>query len=139
LDDKRILRRAIVAQWFLVVWALTVGLMEESKLPVTLQLYLALDKNAGLKPENLFFVIAGTILLAGYIAASISLFLFRWWARGLYLWTTVLTPLLMLLLGPIISTPLATVLKAYSVILVGFTVGLLYFSPAKESFHELDS
>jgi hypothetical protein len=72
--------------------------------------------------------------LLGSLAASGGAFVFRRWARPLFLLMAVLGCALAALVEPAVSSPASAAAETAAQMLVGLIVGLLYFSPLRDQF-----
>ena len=129
-------------QWAFGFLSVIINIYGRKSLPLELQTYLNSAGNPELSVayHNIISFAVPPILFFVNFIASIGVFLIRSWARKIYLCSLSLYPLLHIILGGIlVSRPYACTLNDYSLILVGFTIGLLYFSPLKRFFEKGDN
>ncbi len=129
MPAKRLLRLLILLQ---IPVGLAMGLasyLTSSSLPFALQ---SISANKDL------IVPGATVLAIGfalaYLASNICLFVVWRGAPVFYLVTTIVVQLLSLLLGPFVTTGWTDLCETCLTLLNGLTLGLIYFSPAREIF-----
>jgi membrane associated rhomboid family serine protease len=131
---RSILRHCLVWQWTLAVLSVTFFQLEKSHLPFMLQQF-AVDE--AVASGGTSDVLVGWLTLAwllGSLAASGGAFVFRRWARPLFLLMAVLGCALAALVEPAVSSPASAAAETAAQMLVGLIVGLLYFSPLRDQF-----
>jgi predicted ferric reductase len=134
MDSKQILKNLLIAQWIVLFAAIFIGVIERQYLPDSLKVYLEEITKADMTLAETvnFFVI--TIALVAYLISSVGLLFYKGWGRWLYLYSTIVGFVVGPLLGPTIGTPFAGTLDDLCSVLVGLTIGVIYFSDAKKLF-----
>jgi hypothetical protein len=129
-----VLRHLVVWQWLLASLSLLIFQLEVDRLPALLQAYAALEVDR--EPSAADAAIGWLALLwaAGSLAASAGVFLLRSWARPLFLAMAILGCGLQALLEPSVTTAWSVAAETGAQLLVGVTIGVLYFSPARGYF-----
>lgn len=70
------------------------------------------------------------LFLAAYLTSSIGLFVFKGWARWLYLGAEILACLLMILSGPSVAPAGAAACEFAAAVLSGLILGIAFFTDA---------
>ena len=131
---SRALRISIIAQWFLIVVGVIVGLYEERYLPEILRTYVNADDSKALSSVEIVAMSSGAFLLLGFIISSIGLYRLKQWARTVYVACAVLGTALFLFMGPSVTPPIQGTIEYLANATEGFTIALLYFSTARNNF-----
>ena len=131
---ESVLRHLVVWQWLLAALSILVFQLEVAHLPEPLQIYAALE--AAREPSAADAAIGWLTLLwsLGSLAASLGVFLLRRAARSLFLAMAVLGCALQALLEPSVTTAWSVAAETAAQLLVGVTIGVLYFSPVRGHF-----
>jgi hypothetical protein len=131
---ERVLRHLVVWQWLLGALSILIFQLEVERLPELLQLYAALE--AVREPSAADVAIGWLALLwaVGSLVASAGVFLLRRPARPLFLAMAVLGCGLQALLEPSVTTAWSVAAETGAQLLVGVTIGVLYFSPVRDRF-----
>lgn len=128
------LRLIVIGQWcILVIWA-GVGYFESRSLPRDLQLYI--QRNTGIAGNiaEIAILLAEVAAFTAYLISTVAIVKARRWSRRLFFYSTVSAVILSFFTGPHISGPVSNTLNQLGVLLMGMTLGLLYFSPLEEQF-----
>ena len=136
MDLKRIVRIIVIAQLIIGTVALVIDLKSIPNLPPNLQSYLldVMNPNIDIAYHNWFSFFIPPIIFVASIIGNIGVFFFKPWARTVYLWTSIISPLIDILLGVIIiEIPIVSIMNQYILISSGLVIGLLYF---KQNFYE---
>jgi len=136
MDSKQILKNLIIAQWIVLFAAIFIGVIERQYLPDSLRIYLeeiAKVEMTLAETANLSIIL---IALVAYLISSAGLLLYKGWGRWLYLYSNIVGFVIGPLLGPMINPPFAGTLDDLWAVLVGLTIGIIYFSDAKKFFEE---
>jgi len=136
MDSKQILKNLIIAQWIVLFAAIFIGVIERQYLPDSLRIYLeeiAKTEMTLAETANLSIIL---IALVAYLISSAGLLLYKGWGRWLYLYSNIVGFVIGPLLGPMINPPFAGTLDDLWAVLVGLTIGIIYFSDAKKFFEE---
>ena len=136
MDSKQILKNLIMAQWIVLFAAIFIGVIERQYLPDSLRIYLEEIAKAEMtlaETANLSIIL---IALVAYLISSVGLLFYKGWGRWLYLYSNIVGFVIGPLLGPMINPPFAGTLDDLWAVLVGLTVGIIYFSDAKKFFEE---
>ncbi len=132
MNSKRLIRILIISQWITLIAVITVGLIETRYLTEPLKTYAAQRNNADLTRYQVLAAIMGVVFFIAYVASSIGLLIYRKWGRWLYLYANICGLALALFMEPEIVTPIAGALDYFFDVLIGLTIGILYFSDAKK-------
>ena len=136
MDSKQILKNLIIAQWIVLFAAIFIGVIERQYLPDSLRIYLeeiAKTEMTLAETANLSIIL---IALVAYLISSAGLLFYKGWGRWLYLYSNIVGFVIGPLLGPMINPPFAGTLDDLWAVLVGLTIGIIYFSDAKKFFEE---
>ena len=136
MDSKQILKNLIIAQWIVLFAAIFIGVIERQYLPDSLRIYLeeiAKVEMTLAETANLSIIL---IALVAYLISSVGLLFYKGWGRWLYLYSNIVGFVIGPLLGPMINPPFAGTLDDLWAVLVGLTIGIIYFSDAKKFFEE---
>ena len=136
MDSKQILKNLIIAQWIVLFAAIFIGVIERQYLPDSLRIYLEEIAKAEMtlaETANLSIIL---IALVAYLISSVGLLFYKGWGRWLYLYSNIVGFVIGPLLGPMINPPFAGTLDDLWAVLVGLTIGIIYFSDAKKFFEE---
>lgn len=134
MSDFGKLKGAVLAQWILLVASSISGTFEAKGLPSALKSFRSNPNYNFHDFQSMAIVIAAIIAFVAYLVSSIGL-LKRWkWSRNVYLLSNIIGPVLALFLGPLVMAPGENLLGSMNVVLIGVTIGILYFSPVKEAF-----
>lgn len=136
MNTSKIIRSSIIVQWALIALGFTISFFEENNLPPALKNYLKLENEAGLSNIETIGLCLLSVALLGFIVSSIGVYLFKRWSRSLYLWSNIFGFWTLPFLGVTITTPYSDMFGGASTFVIGMTVGLLYFSDAKEHFEK---
>ena len=132
MDLKRIVRIIVIAQLIIGPVTLVIHLKSIPNLPPNLQSYLSdvMNPNIDMAYHNWFSFFIPPIIFVASIIGHIGVLFFKPWARTVYLWTWIISPLIDIILGVIIiEVPIVSIMNQYNLIAGGFVIGLLYFSP----------
>ncbi|BCS96215.1 hypothetical protein DSLASN_18530 [Desulfoluna limicola] len=135
---KKILRMAIIFDWFTTILYVVVSEILESSLPSQLQDYLKWEANKELTiTENLIFIPV-ILLLVVYLISSIGLFLYKPWAKQIYIVVAFLLVALVPFAGPTVDHALTSTIGEINNINFGFIFTLLIFTNAYKT-DEIDA
>jgi len=131
---ESILRQLVVWQWILAGFSIAIFEFEVEGLPPLLQEYAVLE--AAREPGAADAAVGWLSLLwvLGSFVASAGVFLLQPFARPLYLGMAVVGCVLQALLEPSVTTAWSVSAETGVQVLVGVTLGVLYFSAAREHF-----
>ncbi len=132
-NSIRALRIAVIAQWVLIAASIAAGMYEERSLPEVLRNYLTEQGSKTATPGQIGVLFLGVILSIGLITSSIGIYRFIPRARTVYLVCSVAS-ITFLFMGPSITSPVEGALKYVGDAADGFTIAMLYFSPARAKF-----
>jgi hypothetical protein len=131
---ETVLRHLVVWQWVLACLSIAFFQLEVDRLPWLLQAYAATE---AARPATLSDAAVAWLALAwgiGSLVASAGLFVLRRWARPLFLAMALLGCVLQALLEPSVTTGWSVAAETASQVLVGVTIGVVYFSPVRGYF-----
>lgn len=131
---ETVLRHLVVWQWVLASLSILFFQLEVERLPFLLREYAVAE---AARPATAMDALVGWLTLlwaAGSLAASIGLFALRRWARPLFLAMALLGCALQALLEPSVTTGWSVVAETAAQVLVGVTIGVVYFSPVRGHF-----
>ncbi len=129
----RALRISIMVQWLFIAASIAAGMYEERNLPEVLRTYLSEQASKTLSPGELVVLFLGVSLAIGLITSSIGIYRLIRRARTVYVVCSV-GAILFLFMGPVIKSPIEGTLQYISDAAEGFTIAMLYFSPARLKF-----
>jgi len=133
-NSIRALRISIIVQWLLIAASIGAGFYEERNLPEVLRNYLIEQAGKTLSPGELVVLFIGVSLAIGLITSSIGIYRLQPpRARTVYVVCSV-GAILFLFMGPVITSPIEGTFKYIGDAADGFTIALLYFSPARVKF-----
>jgi len=131
---ETVLRHLVVWQWILACLSIVIFQLEVPRLPFLLQEYAAAE---AARPATVADAMVGwlTLLWAiGSLAASVGVFALRRWARPLFLVMALLGCVLQALLEPSVTTGWSVAAETAAQVLVGVSIGVVYFSPVRGHF-----
>lgn len=131
---EAVLRHFVVWQWVLACLSIVFFQVEIEHLPFLLQEYAAAE---AARPPTAADAIVGWLALlwaVGSLAASAGVFALRRWARPLFLAMALLGCGLQALLEPSVTTGWSVAAETAAQVLVGVTLGVVYFSPVRGHF-----
>jgi hypothetical protein len=131
---ERVLRHLVVWQWLLAALSILFFRLEAEQLPALLQVYAAFEAAREPTPGETAIGWLSLVWACGSLAASVGIFLFRRLARGFFLAMAVLGCVLQALLEPSVTTAWSVAAETAAQLLVGVTIGVLYFSPVQVRF-----
>lgn len=130
VSPKRALRMAIVAEWLLTLLTVVLSKILDGRLPEPLLLWVQQQAQADLSS---FGTIAVVIMIPAFIMSlvgTVGLFLFKPWARWLYLLSYVIGYICLTFLGPTVEHAVANAIADTSALMSGVVVGIAFFSAA---------
>ncbi len=130
----KILKVTIILQWLFIILSVISGFIEESYLPKLLLKWVEEDD---LNIENNFILLPMLLLLILfflYIISSIGVFRLKQWAKKPYTLSNIMLGVIIISFGSGVYTPLAVAFDYYSTLSIGFTMALIYYTPAKNEF-----
>jgi hypothetical protein len=131
---ESVLRHLVVWQWVLACLSIVFFQVEIERLPFLLQEYAAAE---AARPPTAADAIVGWLTLlwaVGSLAASVGVFALRRWARPLFLAMALLGCVLQALLEPSVTTGWSVAAETAAQVVVGVTLGVVYFSPVRGHF-----
>lgn len=131
---EAVLRHLVVWQWILACLSIWFFQLEADKLPFLLQEYASYQ---AVRPATTADAVVGWLTLlwgVGSLVASVGVFALRRWARPLFLVMALLGCVLQALLEPSVTTGWSVAAETAAQVLVGVTIGLVYFSPVRGHF-----
>jgi len=134
MSIERVLRQLVLWQWILAGLSILGFELEVDRLPFLLLEYAAAE---AARPATAADAAIGWLTLSwgiGSLAASIGIVALRHWARPLYLAMALLGCVLQALLEPSVTTPWSVAAETAAQVLVGVTLGVVYFSPLRDRF-----
>jgi hypothetical protein len=134
MNNKRLFKILIIAQWIAIIAAIVMGLIEERSLPDTLRAYVLEAESRELSSSEKIAYSFGTFLLVAYFISTIGLLRFKNWARWLYLGVNAAGLTAALFFGPQIITPVSGVLSDLSMALIGLTIGVVFVPEVRKEF-----
>ena len=131
---ETVLRHLVVWQWILACLSIVIFQLEVERLPFLLQEYAAAE---AVRPATMADAVVGWLTLlwaVGSLAASVGVFALRRWARPFFLVMALLGCVLQALLEPSVTTGWSVAAETGAQVLVGVTIGVVYFSPVRGHF-----
>ena len=131
---ETVLRHLVVWQWVLAGLSILIFQLEVERLPFLLREYAAAE---AARPATATDAVVGWLTLlwaAGSLVASVGVFMLRRWARSLFLVMALLGCALQALLEPSVTTGWSVAAETGAQVLVGVTLGVVYFSPVRGYF-----
>ena len=131
---ERVLRHLVVWQWVFACLSIVIFQLEVERLPFLLKTYAAVE---AARPPGALDVAVGWLSLVwaiGSLAASAGVMALRRWARPAFLVMALLGCVLQALLEPSVTTAWSVAAETAAQVLVGVTLGVLYFSPVRGRF-----
>jgi hypothetical protein len=132
----RLFRGALIAEWILALSAAVVAIATQPLLPPELRAYLDGQADAPLNGRDLLEIAIGIIFLGLAASSTVGLFLFKRWARRLFVALTVTGFIPIVVLGPTVETGAATALAEMATLLSGIILALIYGSPVRDHFEK---
>jgi hypothetical protein len=131
---KRQFRTLIVLNWLLTLTVVAAFYSTQSFLPTELKTYLENQKNAPISTSDNILLWIDITLLVFTIAISIALFLFKSWARKLFIIGYIISVLLIPTRPVYIDTGWTHLIFNLGNIIGGMILALVYFSPVSRLF-----
>jgi hypothetical protein len=131
---ESILRHLVVWQWTFAGLSILVFQVEVDRLPFLLQEYAAREVLREPGPADALVGWLSLFWAVGSLAASAGVWLLRRWARPAFLAMAILGCVLQALLEPSVTTGWSVAAETVAQVLVGVTIGVLYFSPVRGRF-----
>jgi hypothetical protein len=131
---EAVLRHLVVWQWIFACLSIAFFQAEIERLPFLLQQYAAAE---AARPATTADAMVGWLTLlwaVGSFAASVGVFALRRWARPVFLAMALLGCVLQALLEPSVTTAWSVAAETAAQVLVGVTLGVVYFSPVRGHF-----
>ena len=131
---ETVLRHLVVWQWILACLSIVIFQLEVERLPFLLQEYAAAE---AVRPATMADAVVGWLTLlwaVGSLVASVGVFALRRWARPFFLVMALLGCVLQALLEPSVTTGWSVAAETAAQVLVGVTIGVVYFSPVRGHF-----
>ena len=131
---EAVLRHLVVWQWVLACLSIVFFQVEIDKLPFLLKEYAAAE---AIRPPTVADSMVGWLTLLwgiGSLAASIGVIALKRWARPFFLVMALLGCVLQALLEPSVTTGWSVAAETAAQVLVGVTLGVVYFSPVRGHF-----
>lgn len=125
---KSIVKLAVATQWLLFPLYFALSFFLEKKLPETLQEYLLWEAERALTTADTVIAIVIIPLIIIYLVSSIGVFLFKRWAKNIYIVITILLISLTPFTGPFVVHEIAATLDGISSVLSGVVLALLLFT-----------
>lgn len=127
-------RLLIILSWLLAVGAAIFSFSTERMLPPELKSYLDTQANTPITMPDMILTIISVVYLIFHFMVSVGLFLFKRWAKALFLPLLAIGSILIIPLGPYVDTGWATFLYYLCNLLDGITLAVVYFSPISRMF-----
>ena len=133
-NSTQALKISIIIQWFLIICAVVFGFYEEKHLPDVLKNYIIDQDSKSLSPSMMVVMSSGILLVIVLSITSIGIYRLKSWARTPYVACSILIAVVFVFMGVTVSLPIKGTLEYMANAMVGFTIALLYFSPARVNF-----
>jgi hypothetical protein len=131
---ETVLRHLVVWQWIFAGLSILVFQLEAERLPFLLREYAAREVLREPGPADALVGWLTLLWSVGSLAASVGVWLLRRWARPAFLVMAILGCVLQALLEPSVTTGWSVAAETVAQLLVGVTIGVLYFSPVRGRF-----
>jgi uncharacterized membrane protein len=135
---ETIFRRLIIFWWLLNVVGIVLVLSTERYLPIELSSYVEAQANAELTTIEMTAAIIGLALFGVLIVATIGLYFFKKWSRGLFVLTNVGFLLLHPFLGPWVMSEWESGVWYVCSLLTGGLLFAMYLPPLNQIFAGTD-
>ncbi len=134
MTEVKVLKIVIILQLIILpLISIILSVFEEELIP---EMVLEWQEQAYVELYSSFPIqIFAGITLLSLVISAVGLFFVRRWARNFYAISYLLLgPIMYFLAPPEVITPIFGVMNYLTFILIGFTIGLIYYSPAKSKF-----
>ena len=131
---ETVLRHLVVWQWLLAALSILIFQLEVDRLPFLLSEYAALEAARAPSAADAATGWLALLWAVGSLAASVGVLLLRRWSRPLFLAMALLGCGLQALLEPSVTTAWSVAAETGAQLLVGVTIGVIYFSPVRGHF-----
>ena len=131
---ESVLRHLVVWQWVFAGLSILIFQLEVAQLPFLLQEYAAREALREPAPADALVGWLTLLWAVGSLAAGVGVWLLRRWARPAFLAMASLGCVLQALLEPSVTTGWSVAAETVAQVLVGVTLGVLYFSPVRVRF-----
>ncbi len=138
MDSVKVLKAVIVAQWVFLILSVVVGIYEEQYLPYPLQLHLYNEAQKDLSLFESVVLAISVIFVFILLFSSVGLYRMRAWSRKPYVITLFLGAVIYPFTDLIVYPPISSAIDYIATLLMGMTVGLIYFSEARNEFKETE-
>lgn len=131
--NKQLFRFLIISKWLFIILTMILHVVTKSLLPHELKAYFDNQQNLPLTITETILLWVVTAWLALSFLDSIGLFIFKNWARKMFVFLFTIN----ILITPIGATVMTgwTMLACYlSAVIDGMLIALMYFSPINEQF-----
>ena len=126
----------IIGQWMaLIVWG-GIGYFEAKLLPHDLQIYAQSQIGIPTNFKGIVILCAEAVSFVSYVIATIGVLKKLRWSRRIYTYAVVSALFISFLSELRISGPTTNAFEDLNILLMGVTIGILYFSPLNELFNE---
>lgn len=136
---ERHFRLLIILNWVLIIITFVLIFALEYTLPTVLRHYLQAQAEAPLSLRDGLIFGIGFLFFLVYVAATIGLYLFKAWARSLFLISTAAGYLITPFIGPIVEPAIATVFNYLVSFVGGMILAVIYYTPISSRFERTDS
>jgi len=131
---ETVLRHLVVWQWVLACLSIVFFQVEIENLPFLLKEYAAAEAARPATPADSVVGWLTLLWAVGSFVASVGVFALRRWARPFFLAMALLGCILQALLEPSVTTGWSVAAETAAQVVVGVTLGVLYFSPVRGHF-----
>ena len=129
-----VLRTLIIVELVSALLGTYADIALQSTFPLELQAYLLTESQGPLGAGDVLKGVVFGALLVAVVVAWVGLWLLKRWARTLYTTLVVISLVVTLFLGPVVTSALGAALYSISSLAGGVILGLLWFSELRGSF-----
>lgn len=122
------IKMLVLLQFFLIFATLLLSSLFESSLSPILLEYLDEELESEITGFDWIILIVATIIISAHVASLIGLYKFKYWARKLFIYTTVGLTLITFFMGPYVAHAIPSTMDSIAVMVGGMILSLLLFS-----------
>ncbi len=129
-----VLRTLIIVELVSALLGIYADIALRSAFPPELQVYLFTQSQGPFGAGEALELVVLVVFIVALVVAWVGLWLLKRWARTLYATLVVISLVLTLFLGPVVTSALAAALYSISSLAAGVMLGLLWFSELRGKF-----
>ena len=129
-----VLRTLIIVELVSALLGIYADIALQSTFPRELQVYLFTQSQGPFSTGEALKVVVLVAFIVALVVAWVGLWFVKRWSRTLYVTVVIISLVLTLFLGPVVTSALAAALYSISSLAAGVMLGLLWFSELRSTF-----